>query len=122
MVIDPPFITEDVWRLYARTARLLLTAHGSCPPPRVLLSTIPENAELMRELLDAALVRYRPSIPHLIYQYSFFTNYHSQRLHSPNAELPCDEPDTEQHTARRRTAMPGLSSEQMLADDRQRAE
>jgi hypothetical protein len=118
VVIDPPFITEDVWRLYARAARLLLGPS----PARVLLSTIPENCELMRELLDARLVAFRPSIPHLIYQYSFFTNYTSQRLAALNPEIDSEEADTEQHTARRKTALDSFSSEQMLTDDRKQAE
>jgi 16S rRNA G966 N2-methylase RsmD len=30
VVIDPPFITEDVWRQYAVTAQLLLKPDGEC--------------------------------------------------------------------------------------------
>jgi len=112
VVIDPPFITDDVWTLYARTALLLLTPAGSSTPPRLLLSTIPENADMMRDVLGVSLVRFRPSIPNLIYQYSFFTNYYSDRLDSFNAEIDSAE-WSEEHSARKKTAMESYSSDQM---------
>ena len=118
VVIDPPFITDDVWQLYAQTAHLLLTAptHSDGPVPRILLSTIPENLPLLSSLLSVHLCRFRPSIPHLPYQYSFFTNYDSERLSALNAEIDDDE-WSEQHTARKKTNMESYSSEQMLAEE-----
>ena len=47
LVIDPPYITREVWAQYAITAKLLLAPNG-----RILLSTVAENAEMMKELLD----------------------------------------------------------------------
>ena len=110
VVIDPPFITEDVWRLYAEAALLLLVPPTSNPPPRLLLSSIPENLELLHSLLGVHIVAFRPSIPTLIYQYSFFTNYPSERLSHPNPEIDPDEVP-EEHTARKRTTMVGYGSE-----------
>ena len=63
VVIDPPFITPECWKLYAATAKLILAPGG-----KVIASTIAENAPLMKELLGASPQRFQPSIPHLVYQ------------------------------------------------------
>ena len=116
VVIDPPFITEDVWALYAETAHLLLAAADSPTSPRILLSTIPENLPLLSSLLGVHLCRFRPSIPHLPYQYSLFTNYDSERLSALNSEID-DSEWSEEHTARKRTTMESYSSERMMQDE-----
>ena len=68
VVIDPPFITEPVWRLYAAAARSLLGA-GGC----VLCTTVAENEVLLGELFSGcAAVPFQPSIPRLVYQYNTF--------------------------------------------------
>lgn len=67
VIIDPPFITEEVWRAYAETAHALLVPGGS---GRVIATTIAENASLMLELFGAKPQRWQPSIPHLVYQVS----------------------------------------------------
>eukprot|EP00455_Lapot_gusevi_P032951 TRINITY_DN3597_c0_g1_i4.p1 TRINITY_DN3597_c0_g1~~TRINITY_DN3597_c0_g1_i4.p1 ORF type:complete len:186 (-),score=16.88 TRINITY_DN3597_c0_g1_i4:7-564(-) len=82
IVIDPPFITEEVWRLYAHSARLLAAENA-----KFLITTIAENANLMRELLDVAPCPFQPSIPHLVYQYNLYTNYQSDRLNQINDEV-----------------------------------
>ena len=64
LVIDPPFITEEVWVKYAATARFLLAPGG-----KVICTTISENAELMMRLLGVKSQVFRPSIPNLVYQY-----------------------------------------------------
>ena len=74
VIIDPPFITEEVWRLYSQTARVLLAPEG---PGRVLATTIAENAPLMLELFGAKPQRWQPSIPHLVYQYECYANFNS---------------------------------------------
>jgi hypothetical protein len=83
VVIDPPFITREVWTKYAETARYLLKAGG-----RLILSSIQENAGLLEELLGVSPVAFKPSIPHLVYQYAFFTNYDPAVLGSANPEVP----------------------------------
>jgi hypothetical protein len=94
VVIDPPFITEEVWRAYADTAKLLLpeSSSGSLPsspsassPVRFarlaktrglfIGTSVIENADLMRELFDAHATPFMPSIPNLVYQYNLFTNF-----------------------------------------------
>ena len=43
-VIDPPFITREVWEKYAEAAKLLLEDGG-----HILGSTIDENESMMKE-------------------------------------------------------------------------
>jgi EEF1A lysine methyltransferase 1 len=84
VVIDPPFITEEVWRKYGESVRALLKPGGG----RVLATTIAENAPLMLELFGCTPQRWLPSIPNLVYQYSCYANYKSARLELPNPEVP----------------------------------
>ncbi|CAK4079383.1 unnamed protein product [Aphanomyces euteiches] len=86
VVIDPPFITEEVWTKYAMSARYLLAPHG-----KLLLTTIAENASLMERLLGCTLRRFQPSIPHLVYQYGTYANYESEALDQVNPEIPQDD-------------------------------
>ena len=83
LVIDPPFITEEVWRMYAKAAKHLLDpAKG-----KLLCSTVPENAPFMEELLGVRPVVFQPSIPNLVYQYVFYTNYEPTALGVVNDEV-----------------------------------
>lgn len=87
VVIDPPFITREVWAKYAQAAKLLLQPGG-----KVLGSTVAENAALLAELLPGtAPVAFKPSIPHLIYQYNIFTNFQPKVLGARNPEIPEDD-------------------------------
>jgi hypothetical protein len=82
VVIDPPFITEDVWELYATAAKLLLSKRG-----KLMLTTIAEHEQWLKELLGVHRAAYRPSIPNLIYQYSLYINYPSQIMSDLNPEI-----------------------------------
>ncbi|KXZ47251.1 hypothetical protein GPECTOR_36g105 [Gonium pectorale] len=93
VVIDPPFITREVWDKYAQAARLLLEPAG-----KVVATTVAENAALLAELLPAGpggeavcAAPFRPSIPHLIYQYNLFTNFPPKVLCESNPEIPPDD-------------------------------
>ena len=67
-LLDPPFITEGVWRAYAAAARALLAPGGAA-----LLTTVAENAPLLAELFPGARAApFKPSIPRLVYQYDAF--------------------------------------------------
>jgi len=91
VVIDPPFITREVWEKYATTAKLLLTkGHGDIPEGKILLTTIDENASLIEQLLGCKPQKFRPSIPKLVYQYSIYTSYASKNLSELNPEIPSD--------------------------------
>lgn len=106
IVVDPPFITREVWEKYATTMRLLAKqpvadgddaaassggAGGEAkdePPCRYLVSTIAENAEMMEELLGVKPQAFKPSIPNLVYQYNLYCNYPSEGLSVANPEIP----------------------------------
>ena len=88
VVIDPPFITEEVWVLYAAAARLLLRPAGGM----VIATTVRENEALLARLLGTARARFQPSIPHLVYQYSlFYAGFQPAVLCETNPELPLDD-------------------------------
>jgi len=84
-VVDPPFITRDVWTLYAGAIKLLLKEDGA---QRVILTTVGENEAMLREVLGAKLgitlrkTRFMPAMncvktgkANLPYQYSLYVNY-----------------------------------------------
>lgn len=48
VVIDPPFITQEVWEKYAECAKMLL--RENCTGCMYLISTIDENEEMIKEL------------------------------------------------------------------------
>mmetsp|Transcript_34564 Transcript_34564/g.76797 ORF Transcript_34564/g.76797 Transcript_34564/m.76797 type:complete len:186 (+) Transcript_34564:213-770(+) len=85
VVIDPPFITREVWEKYAQAAKLLLAPNG-----KVIASTVAENEALLHELLGTTPCTFQPSIPHLIYQYNIFINFQAKVLCERNPELPED--------------------------------
>mmetsp|Transcript_5369 Transcript_5369/g.11800 ORF Transcript_5369/g.11800 Transcript_5369/m.11800 type:complete len:264 (+) Transcript_5369:59-850(+) len=85
VVIDPPFITQSVWENYAITAKLL--AKGDTSEQRIIATTVNENDILMKDLFGCKPAAFQPSIPHLVYQYSVFTNFPSSALAEMNSEL-----------------------------------
>jgi 16S rRNA G966 N2-methylase RsmD len=137
VVIDPPFITEEVWKLYADAAKLLLIEGNesisvttednlikeiTVPKGKLLLSTIPENFAYLKQIMDVDLCKFRPSIPNLIYQYSLYTNYSSQLLSQWNPEIDQDEIDKMNKnlnrlpSSRKKTTMESYSSDQCAID------
>lgn len=86
VVIDPPFITREVWEKYTQAAKILLKPGG-----KVVATTVAENDALLFELLGARPTRFKPSIPHLVYQYNLFTNFEPKVLCTPNHEVPEDD-------------------------------
>lgn len=131
-VIDPPFITHEVWALYAVATRKLLKPGGKYVVPdtrararsrsrarahtrgymrthvrahthalthvagalrarRILISTIPENADFLRKELGVEPRPFQPSIPNLVYQYCLYSNYESAPLMELNPEIPQDD-------------------------------
>lgn len=96
VVVDPPFITEDVWSAYMLTVKLLLVPSGEdgaavgpagvCRPSlgkgKVLFTTVLENHPMLEHHLQGPLYipRFRPLVHYLTYQYVCFTNYVATRL------------------------------------------
>ena len=89
IVIDPPFITEDVWSKYAITAKLLLKP-GNSGQQNLICTTVQENAPMMHRLLGVQPCSYRPSIPNLVYQYCLYTNFESEVFSKCNPEIDPD--------------------------------
>jgi len=91
IVIDPPFITKSVWEQYATTTKLLMKKkaehHSTATASHVIATTVDENKELMADLFGCKPVSFRPSIPHLVYQYSVYINFTSNVLAKDNPEL-----------------------------------
>ncbi len=103
VVIDPPFITAEVWEAYARAARALMrappassldggaggAADPAAPVSRVLCTTVAENADLLVRLFHGvSRTAWQPSIPHLVYQYDSYANWPSAVLGQANPEVP----------------------------------
>ena len=86
IVMDPPFISQSVWENYATTARLLSKNEITS----IIATTVDENAVLMKALFNCKPTLFRPSIPHLVYQYSVFANFSSSVLAERNLELGDD--------------------------------
>lgn len=83
VVIDPPFITREVWDKYAQTAKALAVSDE----PLAIATTVIENAPFMKELFGATPTEFQPSIPNLVYQYACFTNFPCICLSQPNEEI-----------------------------------
>ena len=81
-VIDPPFITREVWEKYLEAVKLLMKKDG-----KLICSTIDENKDMMKEVLNVDPIAFRPSIPNLVYQYSFYTNYEDANCQEKNPEI-----------------------------------
>lgn len=94
VIIDPPFITEDVWSKYSTTAKLLLTKSPLASDVHdrgfVMAATVLENKDLMNELFGAKLCVFRPKLTNLVYQYDLYINFLQEctTLGKPNVELP----------------------------------
>ena len=68
VLIDPPFITEEVWSKYADAAKKIITKDESgLITGKFLGSSIVENKEMLERLLDLQPKNFKPSIPNLIY-------------------------------------------------------
>ena len=90
IVIDPPFISKSVWEQYATTTKLLMkknAEYSTTTTSIVIATTVDENKDLMEDLFGCKPVSFRPSIPHLVYQYSIYTNFASSVLANDNPEL-----------------------------------
>lgn len=83
-VIDPPFITEDVWIKYGRAAELLLRKHDEC---KIICTTVLENESLLNKIFGVKPTTFQPSIPHLVYQYNLFVNFQSRVFSKSNPEI-----------------------------------
>lgn len=88
-IIDPPFITRDVWEMYANAAKYLLK---NDPKEKgiVIGTTVKENEDCMMKLFHATPTVFKPMVTNLVYQYSIFINCPSTVLSVPNHEIEQD--------------------------------
>lgn len=84
IVIDPPFITTRVWEKYVETTLLCRRSEES----KIILTTIIENQDFLKQRLNVTPSVFQPSIPNLVYQYSLYTNYTSEIFSVKNPEIP----------------------------------
>jgi len=82
IVIDPPFISQSVWKSYATTVTLL-AKEGA----HIICTTVAENEALMERLFMCQKNKFQPSIPNLTYQYNTYANFECSALSTTNAEL-----------------------------------
>ncbi|TNV75538.1 hypothetical protein FGO68_gene17704 [Halteria grandinella] len=83
LVIDPPYITREVWLKYAEAITMLLKKDA-----KLIISTLDDNAEMIKELTGCKKRVFRPYISTLIYQFAFYTNYESDGWGRENEEIP----------------------------------
>ena len=84
VVIDPPYITREVWELNALAIKKVIKAEDG----KIILSTLDENEGFIKELTSCDKITFRPYIPTLIYQFAFYTNYQSPEFGQKNEEIP----------------------------------
>jgi hypothetical protein len=92
VVIDPPFVTREVWELYARAARRLLRADGG---GQVVATTLFENGALVQSLFSGSVGvpvrprRFLPGVPNLPYQYRLYSNVEGcDAMDTSNPDIP----------------------------------
>jgi hypothetical protein len=83
VVVDPPFVTRDAWEKYAETVKFVLRPGG-----KIILTTLAESKDMMAEILGVRPNVFKPSIPHLVYQYDLYSNFDSPRFAISNPEIP----------------------------------
>jgi hypothetical protein len=80
--------TQFFFLKYAETIKFLSRkSEKGIVTSGILLSSIDENAAMLDELVNVKKRAFRPSIPHLVYQYSFYTNYENEELDKINEEI-----------------------------------
>ena len=82
ILIDPPFIAKEPWSKFAEFAKKI-----GKNEVKILTCSIVENEGLLENLLNLKKQVFQPSIPHLVYQYTFYANYDDKELNEKNAEI-----------------------------------
>lgn len=82
VLIDPPFVVKEAWQKFADFTKIVKKENS-----RILTCSLFENSKMLKEILDLDIKEYQPSIPHLVYQYNFYSNYENEELNKKNSEL-----------------------------------
>ncbi len=90
VLVDPPFINEEAWTKYANFIKKISKKNeedNTILDCKILASSIAENQEILSRLLNLKMRIYQPSIPHLVYQYNFYSNYEDNEFNKKNEEI-----------------------------------
>ena len=90
IMVDPPYINEDAWTLFANFIKKIAKKQDeniTILDAKILTCSIEENEDFLEKLLNLKKRVYQPSIPHLVYQYNFFSNYEEEELSIKNKEI-----------------------------------
>jgi len=91
VVVDPPYITREVWEKYTETSNFLLKEKPAFNSKSGIFlgTTVVENKEMIEELLAGKPTKFQPSIPNLVYQYNSYANFDAvSHLNVRNPEIP----------------------------------
>lgn len=90
ILVDPPFINEEAWTKYSNFIKKIAKKReddNTVLDSKILTCSIAENQEILLRLLNLKLRTFQPSIPHLVYQYNFYTNYEDDEFNKKNEEI-----------------------------------
>jgi len=90
VLVDPPFINEEAWTKYANFIKKISKKNegdNTLLDCKIMASSIAENQEILSRLLDLKMRTFQPSIPHLVYQYNFYSNYEDNEFNRKNEEI-----------------------------------
>ena len=90
ILVDPPFINEEAWTKYSNFIKKIAKKREddyTVLDCKILTCSIAENQEILFSLLNLKLRTFQPSIPHLVYQYNFYTNYEDDEFNKKNEEI-----------------------------------
>ena len=92
ILVDPPYINEEAWTKYSNFIRKIGKTTKDIDGNvliecKILTCSIAENKEILEKLLNLKIKKFKPSIPHLVYQYNFYSNYEDDEFEKENEEI-----------------------------------
>ena len=83
ILVDPPYINEEAWTKYSEFVKKIAKTrrdenNNIVIEAKILTCSIAENQEILSKLLNLKIRKFQPSIPNLVYQYNFFSNYEDE--------------------------------------------
>lgn len=87
IIVDPPFINEEAWTKYSEFVKRIGKSKDGVLQSKVITCSIEENKNHLEKILGLKIQKYKPSIPHLVYQYNFYANYEDPEFDKKNPEI-----------------------------------
>ena len=92
ILVDPPYINEEAWTKYSEFVKKIAKTrrdenNNIVIEAKILTCSIAENQEILSKLLNLKIRKFQPSIPNLVYQYNFFSNYEDEEFEKKNEEI-----------------------------------